>query len=252
MRKIAEITGGLVIITALAVIAILLIRPIGGNADVGVSTVSVSVDDNHSVGNSVPVLTGTDNLSTDKEEVKNEEVVYVSRNTIVNLDDLVAPETTEAEVRSVEELADYVLNEGLDGSDREAYLGDRYDEVQDFIDSEYQQPIAEDSYYEPVYNDYSADRLNPEDGINYYYGVLETYYDLPMDGLVQMLYDMGYEGTYWVREDGVKMWDEYVIVAADFDYEPRGTITETSLGTGIVLDTGEGGWGWHDIAVEGW
>lgn len=189
---------------------------------------------------------------TTQEETHEEETVYISSNRIISLDDL-DPDWEKAEedlsAYSVEELADYVLDHGLDGSDREDYLGDRYDEVQNFIDSEYQQPIAEDSYYEPVYYEYSADALNPEDGINYFNGVLETYYDLPMDGLVQMLYDMGYEGTYWVREDGVKMWDEYVIVAADFDYEPRGTITETSLGTGIVLDTGEGGWGWHDVAT---
>ena len=45
------------------------------------------------------------------------------------------------------------------------------------------------------------------------------------------------------------MFGDYIIVAADYSYEPRGTIVQTSLGTGMVLDTGEGGWGWHDIAT---
>lgn len=160
--------------------------------------------------------------------------------------------TVEETTQSVEELAEHVLNAGLNGDARAEYLGDRYDEVQALIDQKYTYVYSEPTYSAPVYYEPSGDALNPYDGINYYNGVLETYYDLPMEGLVDMVHALGIEGTYWVREDGVKMWDDFVIVAADFDYEPRGTITETSLGTGIVLDTGEGGWGWHDIAVEGW
>ena len=66
---------------------------------------------------------------------------------------------------------------------------------------------------------------------------------------------MGYDEVnypYWIRSDGVKMLGDYVMCAADFSYEPRGTITSTSLGTAIVVDTGLGGWGWHDICVSGW
>lgn len=34
------------------------------------------------------------------------------------------------------------------------------------------------------------------------------------------------------------MYGDYVIVAANLDVHPRGSTVETSLGTGIVLDTG--------------
>lgn len=70
---------------------------------------------------------------------------------------------------------------------------------------------------------------------------VETYYNLPMGGVVDNMRNLGYseeEYPYWVRDDGCKMLGDYIIVAADFDVRPEGTIVETSLGTGIVCDTG--------------
>jgi len=96
----------------------------------------------------------------------------------------------------------------------------------------------------------AGDVLNPEDGINYFYGVLETYYNLPMEGVVDWMHSLGYEYDYWVREDGVKMFGPYVMVAADYGWMPKGSILETSLGLAMVCDTGEGGWYWTDIAVD--
>lgn len=75
-------------------------------------------------------------------------------------------------------------------------------------------------------------------GVNYYGEQKETYYNLPMDGVISIAQSQGIEGEYWVREDGVKMYGNYVIVAANLDVHPRGSLIETSLGTGIVLDTG--------------
>ena len=69
----------------------------------------------------------------------------------------------------------------------------------------------------------------------------ETYYNLNMSGVVKVMRGMGYtesEYPYWEREDGAKMLGPYVMVAADFDIRPRGTLVETSLGTGLVCDTG--------------
>ncbi|MBO7664688.1 G5 domain-containing protein [Candidatus Saccharibacteria bacterium] len=63
----------------------------------------------------------------------------------------------------------------------------------------------------------------------------ETYYDLPMSGV------MGFCGqsSYSIREDGVKVDpDGYVIVAADLSRYPRCSVVETSLGLGKVYDTG--------------
>lgn len=66
----------------------------------------------------------------------------------------------------------------------------------------------------------------------------ETYYNLDMSGVVSIMQGLGYNYEYWVRDDGVKMYGDYVMVAADLDLRPRGSIYETSLGYGIVCDTG--------------
>ena len=76
-----------------------------------------------------------------------------------------------------------------------------------------------------------------------YYGPsgLETYYNLPMDGIVDVMRNMGFDAAeypYWVRDDGCKMLGNYIMVAADFSIRPRGSIVPTSLGAGIVCDTG--------------
>jgi len=70
----------------------------------------------------------------------------------------------------------------------------------------------------------------------------ETYYNLPMDGVIDMMRTKGYseeEYPYWVREDGCKMFGPYIMVAAELSSRPKGTILETSLGTAIVVDTGD-------------
>lgn len=155
-------------------------------------------------------------------------------------EEMEVPQTTA----SAEELADMVLTRGLNGDDRKAELGDRYEEVQRWIDENYEAPTYE-TYEYP-----SGGVLNPTDGINYFNGILETFYCLPMDGVVNWMHDLGYEGDYWVRSDGVKMFGDYVMVAADYGQFPKGTIVETSLGTGIVCDTGLGGFNWFDIATN--
>ena len=66
----------------------------------------------------------------------------------------------------------------------------------------------------------------------------ETYYNLNMAGVVKIMRRMGNNDEYWVRDDGVKMLGDYVMVAANLNLRPRGSLVETSLGTGIVCDTG--------------
>ena len=66
----------------------------------------------------------------------------------------------------------------------------------------------------------------------------ETYYNLNMAGVVNIMRRMGNEDEYWVRDDGVKMLGDYVMVAANLNLRPRGSLIETSLGMGIVCDTG--------------
>ena len=153
------------------------------------------------------------------------------------------------------------LNKQLDTlSEEKTQLEEKITELQENLDElekenlekeEEQEPVVQESapssnsnvsyQTEPVQtysyqNDGSC--LTPSGGI--YYGPTgkETYYNLDMNGVVSNAQAQGIQGEYWIREDGVKMYGDYVIVAANLDTHPRGSTVETSLGTGIVLDTG--------------
>ena len=95
--------------------------------------------------------------------------------------------------------------------------------------------------------------LTPEGGVNYYFDQKETYYNLNMDTVVAIAHDQGIEGEYWIRDDGCKMLGDYIMIAANRNVHPQGSIVPTSLGLGIVVDTG-GFADWNatqvDIAVN--
>lgn len=80
--------------------------------------------------------------------------------------------------------------------------------------------------------------LTPAMGVNWYGQQKETYYNLPMDIVVQYAHNRGIEGEYHVDERGVKYIGEYIMIAANQQVHPYGSLVETSLGTGIVVDTG--------------
>ena len=68
---------------------------------------------------------------------------------------------------------------------------------------------------------------------------IEKYYNLPMDKVVQNMRKKGYteeDYPYYVTDNGIKMFGDFIMVAADLNEYPRGTIVETSLGQGIVCD----------------
>ena len=70
----------------------------------------------------------------------------------------------------------------------------------------------------------------------------ETYYNLNMKNCVANMRKRGYdEKRYpvWERDDGAKMFGHYVMIAANWKIRPLGTVVETSIGWGIVVDTGE-------------
>lgn len=69
-------------------------------------------------------------------------------------------------------------------------------------------------------------------------GGKEVYYNMNMSQVVANLKSAGYEGDYWVRDDGIKMFGSYVMVAACYSVHPYGSFVETTLGTAIVCDTG--------------
>lgn len=97
------------------------------------------------------------------------------------------------------------------------------------------------AYQEVSSYGWDGSKLTRTKGVNYGPTGKETYYNLNMSGVVDRMRRNGYsesEYKYWVREDGVKMLGDYVIVAANLNNHPRGSVVETSLGTGIVCDTG--------------
>lgn len=91
-------------------------------------------------------------------------------------------------------------------------------------------------------SDWIGSKLTKYKGVNYGPSGKETYYNLNMSGVVRIMRRLGLgsdEYPYWVREDGVKMLGDYVMVAANLKVHPRGTLVDTSLGKGIVCDTGD-------------
>ena len=80
--------------------------------------------------------------------------------------------------------------------------------------------------------------LTPASGVFEFEGHTETYYNLPMDVVVQVAHSKGICGEYHVRSDGAKMIGDYIMVAACYDVHPYGSLVNTSLGMGIVVDTG--------------
>ena len=59
-----------------------------------------------------------------------------------------------------------------------------------------------------------------------------------MTGVIYMMRCLGNTDEYWVRSDGCKMLGNYIMIAANLSIHPRGSLVQTSLGTGIVCDTG--------------
>lgn len=90
----------------------------------------------------------------------------------------------------------------------------------------------------PAYNP-PVSGLTPTSGINNFNGHTESYYNLPMEKVIEQARNFGIEGEYWVNpENGVKMYGDYVMCACNYDIYPIGSLVETSFGTGISLDTG--------------
>lgn len=108
-----------------------------------------------------------------------------------------------------------------------------------FVQNNYN-AVTQVIYSQPSYTQYvsNANALTASGGVYYGPNGKETYYNLNMSGVVDIMRGMGNNDNYWVREDGAKMLGDYVIVAADLNKYPRGSIVDTSLGQGIVCDTG--------------
>lgn len=85
---------------------------------------------------------------------------------------------------------------------------------------------------------YNGPRLNSFRGTINGPSGKETYYNLYMGNIINIMRRHGNYDKYWIRDDGVKMLGDYVMVAASLDIRPRNSLIPTSLGMGIVCDTG--------------
>lgn len=131
-----------------------------------------------------------------------------------------------------------------DERDKVLAVRDNYDEFLTTVETYYAEKAvlktAQNAQtYVTTYTNQTGDgKLTASKGVNYGPSGKETYYNLNMNGVVATMQGMGIPGQYWVREDGVKMYGDYVMVAADLNTHPRGSLVESSLGTAIVVDTG--------------
>lgn len=153
-------------------------------------------------------------------------------------------ETTEVVSDVTEESATEcteAVTEGVQSEvSEEVYTEDYEEDCWEVSEEDYTEDYEED---EEEIQDYSLEGsvLSPSSGVNYGPSGRETYYNLPMDGVVDIMRDAGYseeDYPYHISDNGCKMLGDYIMVAADFNIRPRGTVIETSLGMGLVCDTG--------------
>ena len=115
-----------------------------------------------------------------------------------------------------------------------------YKDQDAFIHSDYlsdEKPKVQES----ISYEWSGAVLNRSDGTVTGPSGKETYYNLDMSGVVRIMRARGFSEAdypYWVRSDGCKMLGPYIMVAADLNIRPRGSIVPCSLGMAIVADTG--------------
>jgi hypothetical protein len=139
-----------------------------------------------------------------------------------------------------EEIADEVIA-GLwgVGEDRKARLvaaGRDYEAIQSIVSSKVpatpSKPTQNQNYTST--NSVCDNPLTPSMGVKYYNGHRETWYSqrvLPGNGL-------NIPGRHVASDGTIRDKDNYIVLASDLSYAPRGTIIETSLGLGKVYDTG--------------
>ena len=156
-------------------------------------------------------------------------------------------EENAAEETGMEELkkAAESINEMLRGEDYDHLTEEEIDTLAETMFAEVVEDalengmtVEEETASETGSKTWDGPVLTEEGGINYGPSGKESYYNLNMSRIITLMKDLGHAGEYWVREDGCKMFGDYIMCAANLDVRPRGTLVESSLGTCIVCDTG--------------
>ena len=181
----------------------------------------------------------------EKQDVQKEVTMEIATDTDATETDATITDATETDVTeevtteevTTEEVTEEVTEEPeVEKEEKEDILIAAPAQI---IEATTEAPVVSVSQPEqPKYESQPGDHLTKSGGVYYGPSGKETYYNLDMNGVVSNAQNMGIEGEYWVREDGCKMYGDYIICAADLNVHPRGSLVESSLGTCIVLDTG--------------
>lgn len=174
-------------------------------------------------------------------EAADDHVMYVDTSDFSNLNVRKHPTSNSESIAKLEHGSEILVIDDLEDS---IFAKVKVNDLTGYVNSNFlsaNQPMIPNT--NQTYTDEYDDSAN-SDVLNEYAGTVqgpsgkETYYNLPMEEIVKYMHSKGVKGEYWVRNDGVKMLGKYVMVAANLRVHPRGSLVETSLGTGIVCDTG--------------
>lgn len=179
-----------------------------------------------------------------KEEINTEESTEEEENDDKSEADV--PHYTLQNTETDEEVPPIIAAARRDDNDQDTYsepsiIYETTEETYDKVIEVEEEELVEEQPSQPVVTGVREQHLTKSAGVFYGESGKETYYNLNMSGVIAIMRGMGYteeEYPYWVRDDGVKMFGAYVMVAANLNVRPKGTIVETSLGTAIVVDTG--------------
>lgn len=169
-------------------------------------------------------------MSDLKNLIKEDQVSLIQTNTKI--------EDTEDEQSIVKTELHTLKSEKEDIEKEKNDIESKITEKQSIIDEYNRQQEEEKKKTQTSNPNWNGSILTKSAGVNYGPSGKETYYNLNMSGVVNIMRNMGNNDEYWVRNDGCKMLGNYIMVAANLNVHPRGSLVETSLGTGIVCDTG--------------
>ena len=175
-------------------------------------------------------------------------IVYINQSDVVFdkkiVDKMQAAEKAEAKRKAAEKKAEAERKKEEAEAKKKAEEEAKAEESSTNDDSENNEDSNDESSsssHESASGSWDGSKLTASMGVNYGPQGKETYYNLPMGGVVSIMRGMGFDESeypYWEREDGCKMLGPYIMVAANLDVFPRGSTVECSLGMALVCDTG--------------
>ncbi len=164
------------------------------------------------------------------------EIRYHGSTAYIDASTLTSDQTLIEEMKA--EDARKVETEGQHKAEQAANISEKTESVQ----SEWSEALAEERSSDLANQtrnpNWNGPVLSRSKGSVYGPSGKETYYNLNMSGCVRNMNRRGYYGEVWVRNDGCKMFGNYIMCAANLSVHPFGSLVESSLGTCIVVDTG--------------